>query len=172
MERASQWMSWRVPTDTVLTVALDECALARSSLFASLLGEVSYGETNQLSLSSLMRRSITSFREANRLDYFPIALLTAAYYEGGVAKNLAEAAVLLDETQQITESGSMPLYLADVHLHRARLFGRMIADERKQKFPDIDPKAELREARRLIEKHGYWRRKEELEDAEAAAVNW
>jgi hypothetical protein len=24
-------------------------------------------------------------------------------------------------------------------------------------------------ARRLIEKHGYWRRKEELEDAEAAA---
>ena len=32
--------------------------------------------------------------------------------------------------------------------------------------------AELAEARRLIEKHGYWRRKEELEDAEAAAVGW
>jgi hypothetical protein len=24
----------------------------------------------------------------------------------------------------------------------------------------------------LIEKHGYWRRKEELEDAEAAALGW
>lgn len=172
VERASQWISWRVPTDTVLTVALDECALARSSLFASLLGEVAYGDTNQLLLSSLVRRSITNFREANRLDYFPIALLTAAYYEGGVAKNLAETAALLDETQHIAESGSMPLYLADVHLHRARLFGRMNADERKLKFPDIDPKAELREARRLIEKHGYWRRRDELEDAEVAAENW
>ena len=50
--------------------------------------------------------------------------------------------------------------------------GKTPAAERRQKFPDIDPKAELREARRLIEKHGYWRRKEELEDAEAAAVNW
>ena len=27
-------------------------------------------------------------------------------------------------------------------------------------------------ARDLVEKHGYWRRKEELEDAEAAAVGW
>ena len=36
---------------------------------------------------------------------------------------------------------------------------------------DIDPKAELAKARTLIEKHGYWRRQEELEDAEDAAVN-
>jgi len=43
--------------------------------------------------------------------------------------------------------------LADVHLHRARL------------FRDKDA---LAKARALIEKHGYWRRKEELEDAEAA----
>jgi hypothetical protein len=45
----------------------------------------------------------------------------------------------------------------------------------RQLFVDdflIDPKAELAEARRLIEKHGYWRRKEELEDAEAAAIHW
>lgn len=36
----------------------------------------------------------------------------------------------------------------------------------------IDPKAELAKARALIEKHSYWRRREELVDAEAAAVNW
>jgi hypothetical protein len=47
----------------------------------------------------------------------------------------------------------MPLYLADVHLHRARLFR---------------DKAELAKARALIEKHGYGRRREELADAEAA----
>lgn len=36
----------------------------------------------------------------------------------------------------------------------------------------IDPKAELAKARALIEKHSYWRRREELVDAEAAAANW
>jgi len=45
----------------------------------------------------------------------------------------------------------MPLHMADIHLYRARLF--------------FD-RAELNSARKLIEKHGYWRRKEELEHAE------
>ncbi len=35
-------------------------------------------------------------------------------------------------------------------------------------YPWQSPQHDLAEARRLIEKHGYWRRKEELEDAEAA----
>jgi hypothetical protein len=33
-------------------------------------------------------------------------------------------------------------------------------------------KEELKKARALIEQCGYWRRKEELEDAEAAAGEW
>lgn len=51
----------------------------------------------------------------------------------------------------------MPLYLADIALYRARL------------FKDRDA---LATARRLIENHGYWRRKEELEDAEEMAAGW
>ena len=51
----------------------------------------------------------------------------------------------------------MPLFLADVHLHRARL------------FRDRD---ELAKARLLIDKHGYGRRHEELAAAEAAAMGW
>ena len=51
----------------------------------------------------------------------------------------------------------MKLHMADIHLHRARLFR---------------DKAALAEARKLIEHCGYWRRKEELEDAEEAAKNW
>ena len=51
----------------------------------------------------------------------------------------------------------MKLHMADIHLHRARLFR---------------DKAELVKARALIEECGYWRRKEELEDAEAAAGAW
>jgi hypothetical protein len=46
----------------------------------------------------------------------------------------------------------MKLHLADVHLYRGRLF---------------NDKEEIKKARDLIEKCGYWRRKGELEDAEA-----
>jgi len=51
----------------------------------------------------------------------------------------------------------MKLHMADVHLHRARLFR---------------DKAALTEARKLIEECGYWRRKQELEDVEEAAKSW
>ena len=50
----------------------------------------------------------------------------------------------------------MPLYLADIHLHRARLFH--------------DPAA-LAAAAHLIRTHGYARRTAELADAEAALEN-
>ncbi len=80
----------------------------------------------------------------------------------------------LDEAWEIAERGPMPLFLADVHFYRARLFHAATpypwataADGRAR-----GPLDDLAEARRLIEKHGYWRRKEELEDAEAAARYW
>jgi hypothetical protein len=61
------------------------------------------------------------------------------------------------EVQAIAERGRMPLHLADVHLHRARLFR---------------DRAELAQAARLIRACGYARRFDELADAEAAAANW
>jgi hypothetical protein len=60
----------------------------------------------------------------------------------------------------------MPLLLADIHLHRAQLF------HGESPYPWDSPHKDLAEARRLIEKHGYWRRKEGLEDAEEAAKSW
>ncbi len=58
---------------------------------------------------------------------------------------------------QIGARGLMKLHMADTHLHRARLFR---------------DKSELAKARALIEECGYGRRKEELEDAGAAAGAW
>ena len=78
----------------------------------------------------------------------------------------------LDEAWEIAERGPMPLFLADIHLHRARLFFRETPYPWNQ-HPDGTPRGpadDLAAARRLIEKHGYWRRKEELEDAEAAIM--
>ena len=43
-----------------------------------------------------------------------------------------------------------------------------VGEQQQQKYPWESPEVDLRATRALIEKHGYWRRKEELEDAEAA----
>ena len=66
----------------------------------------------------------------------------------------------LDEAYEIAERGPMRLFLADIHLYRARLFFRA------EDYPWETPEADLKAARKLIEQCGYWRRKEELEDAE------
>ena len=97
--------------------------------------------------------ALDTLRRANDLGYLPMALLTAALYHGTLGADSEEARRLLAEAEQIAERGPMPLYLADVHLHRARLFR---------------DRSEFSKARAIIEKHGYGRRKEELEDAEAA----
>jgi hypothetical protein len=72
----------------------------------------------------------------------------------------------LDEAWEIAERGPMPLFMADIHLYRARLFFGVTP------YPWVSPRDDLAKARALIERHGYWRRKEELEDAEAAAKGW
>jgi len=61
--------------------------------------------------------------------------------------------------------------MADIHLHWAWLFGMRNAERgagNDAAYPWESPEHDLREARRLIEEHGHWRRKEELEDAEEA----
>ena len=63
----------------------------------------------------------------------------------------------LDEAWEMAERGSMRLHIADIHLGRARLFR---------------DRTELQKARQMIEKCGYWRRREELEDAEHASKSW
>ena len=60
----------------------------------------------------------------------------------------------------------MRLYLADIRLHRARLFG--LSPRRPPAYPWTSPRADLADARKLIETCGYRRRLGELEDAEAA----
>jgi hypothetical protein len=82
--------------------------------------------------------------------YVPRALLARAWLH--VLENQPEqAAVLLDEAQEIAERGPMRLHLADIYLHRARLFHDLEA---------------LAKARDLILQTGYKRRMPELADAE------
>ena len=88
--------------------------------------------------------------------YQPRALLSRAwlhFLESDPIGALAD----LDEAWRIAERGAMKLHMADIHLHRARLF-------RDRKALDA--------AARLIKETGYHRRDDELRDAQEAAQHW
>jgi hypothetical protein len=59
----------------------------------------------------------------------------------------------------------MRLHMADIHLHRARLFFR------EAQYPWESPQADLAAAEKLINECGYHRRDEELADAKAAILS-
>ncbi len=153
---------------SLLDIALNHLTLARVALYRALL------EPQRPSSLDLPHATaaLDGLRKAGQVQYLPPALLTAALHQH-VVGDTAAARRHLDEAQQIAERGPMPLYLADVHLHRARLVGSVKDEgERMKAYPGIDPKAELAKARALIEKHHYGRRTEELAYAEAAAAAW
>jgi tetratricopeptide (TPR) repeat protein len=158
-ERATATIRRRVglPTYSLLDTALDHLTLARATLYRALLGPQADPDPAATQLRSRVATALARLRQANQVDDLPKALLTAALYHGTLGGDQEEARRLLAEAEQIAERGPMPLHLADVHLHRARLFRDRSA---------------LAEARGFIERHGYGRRRDELADAEAAAAEW
>jgi tetratricopeptide (TPR) repeat protein len=149
--RAAQTLEWVKPQNWILDIALDHLTLARSRLYRAILGssppDAAEPEIDQ---------AIDGLRRAGQSDHVPRGLLTRAWLRS--ARNDPDGARAdLAEAREIAERGPMPLVLADVHLYRARLF---------------HDRAALGEARRLVEKHGYGRRREELEDLEAVAGRW
>ena len=152
--RSKTTLNWMVQFKmSLLDIALDHLTLTRVALYRALLGspypDIEYQNPHLLP-------ALDGIRKSGQIDWLPKALLTAAWHEHFTGDPDA-ASRHLDEAQQIAERGPMPLYLADVHLHRARLF---------------HDKAELTKAATLIHKHKYGRRYEELTDAETASANW
>jgi tetratricopeptide (TPR) repeat protein len=156
-EQATQTLALATKYFALHSIALDHLALARTALYRALLGPPADPAPAATAPGPRVATALDRLRQANRVDHLPNALLTAALYHGTLGGDPEEARRLLAEAEQIAELGPMPLYLADVHLHRARLFR---------------DRAALAEARALIDRHGYGRRRDELADAEAAAAYW
>ena len=113
---------------------------------------------------------VLGLRRARAVAFLVRDLLTRAWLRSltGVRTGPESAQSNLDEAWEIAARGPMPLFLADIHLYRARLFGSEKAEGGMKTYPWESPQHDLAEARRLIVKHGYGRRMPELEDAEAA----
>ncbi len=150
-QRAKKMFEWRVPNDSLLDIALDHLTLGRAALYEAILTNGSQATSHE-SLDA----AVSGLRRAGQQDDLPRGLLTRAWLRF-VEKNIDGCRADLDEAWEIAERGLMRLFMADICLHRARLFR---------------DKAALAEAAKLIGKCGYHRRDEELADAEEAAKNW
>ncbi len=155
-ERAAKTVEWvESAGKDLLSAALDHLTLGRAGLYRTILERPDPADHLEESAveepRSEIEQAVDGLRRGGRLDHLPRGLLTRAWLRA-LTGDRDGARRDLDEAWSIAERGPMPLYQADVQLHRARLFGDRTA---------------LAEARRLIDKHGYERRREELEDAEA-----
>jgi len=130
---------------SLLTVALDHLSLGRAGLYEAILAEGEIGRSK-----GEIEEAVAGLRRAGTMDHLPRGLLSRALVRfvggdrGGCGADLAEA-------WRIAERGSMRLFMADVLLHRGRLFR---------------DKGAVAEAREVIESCGYHRRDGELADAE------
>ena len=158
--RATETLAWIVGATNapLLDVGNDHLTLTRAGLYSAILR----GE--QPSRPHL-EDAVDYLRRAGQQDYFSPALPTRALWRAS-SGDFDGAREDLDEAFEIAERGPMRLHLADIHLHRARLFGLMA--NRPAAYPWVSPRDDLEKARRLIEDCGYGRRREELEDAESA----
>jgi tetratricopeptide (TPR) repeat protein len=176
-QRAAQTLKWVTGQNWLLDIALDHLTLGRAAAYQAIIAgdEIRNHVTPHYDPGpqSEIGEAVSGLRCASTTHHLPRALLTRAwlrFLEGGSAG----AQVDLEEAREIAERGSMRLHMADIHLYRARLFHGVTPypwdkDEQGQRR---GPKDDLVAARKLIEQCGYWRRKEELEDAEEAAKNW
>ena len=168
------WQTLQVAKENgwLLDIALDNLTIGRGLLCSALLAADEPGRANNLDASHKhVEQALTGLHSAGTIDQLPPAFLTRAWLSMARRdSNLAESD--LDEAWEIAERGSMKLFLADIHLHRARLFFRE-AEYPWNKHPDGSargPKDDLAAAEKLINSCGYHRRDQELADAKQAIL--
>ena len=156
-ERAVKMFEWRVPSDSLLDIALDHLTMGRATLYEAILSSDS--PSSFIFATSHLDAAVSDLRRAGTQDHLPRGLLTRTWLRSltGPRTGPESAQSDLDEAWEIAARGPMPLFLADIHLYRARLFGRRkgvignpSTEVSWEKYPWKSPQHDLVEARRLI----------------------
>lgn len=144
---------------------LNQLVTGRSLLFQKLIDGAEHAEIYPI--LEVIDCAVHRLQRAGTTLYLPLALLTRSWLRSLAGRTLGadSAQSDLEQAWEIAERGPMPLHLAEIRLHRARLFSR------EPSYPWESPQADLAAARQTIIQQGLGRRKEELEDAEAAILS-
>jgi hypothetical protein len=159
---------------TLISTEINKLTLGRIGFYQSILQ--SSIDDHRLVVpdqtASYLRQSVDGLRRAGQQQFVPLGLLTRAWLNA-VQDELHRAVADLDEAWLVAERGPMRLHLADIHLHRARLFFRTqpYPWKTKQNGTPGSARDDLAAARTMIENCGYWRRRAELDDAERVILS-
>ena len=133
-----RWMWAEARHNCLLDIGLDHLTLARAALYQAILrAEPPSGENVKDALDFLRRAGQQDVHLPAASSLAPSAAPTTGDFDG--------AREDLDEAFEIAERGPMRLHLADIHLHRARLFGLMAG--RPKDYPWVSPRDDLDKAR-------------------------
>src|SRR5262249_53180525 len=121
--RAAQTLKWamQLSQGALLTIALEHLTLGRAALYAAILEQSAIQN-----LKSELAQAVTGLRRAGTTHHLPRGPLPRAWlrYLVGAWTGAESAQSDLDEAWDVAARGPMPLFLADIHLYRARLFRR------------------------------------------------
>lgn len=143
---------------SLLTIALDHLTLGRAALYRALFSQSEIRKLRS-QIQTHLDASVDGFRQSGNMAYLPNGLLSRAWFRF-LQEDKTGSEADLAEAQDIAERGPMPLFLADVHLIRARL------------FHDREALKQAEELLKHLQTQGYHRRDEELADALEAATTW
>ncbi len=115
-ERAAKFFEWRLPSDSLLEIALDNLSLGR----ACLLQPQQAGANDDGQAAEFLQQAVDGLRQAGHLDHLPRGLLARAEW-ARVSEQYDQAHRDLAEAFTIAERGEMRLHLADCYLEFARL---------------------------------------------------
>jgi tetratricopeptide (TPR) repeat protein len=137
-ERAARTLKWAAQHLSLLDIALDHLTLGRAALYAAVLEGASLDPYRRY-----LQHAEASLRRSGYQDMLVRGLLTRAWlrFLTGARTGPESARSDLDEGWEIAERGPMKLHMADIHLHRARLFFR------EAQYPWGSPAADLAAAR-------------------------
>lgn len=180
-QRVAETLKIAERNNWLLDIACDHLTLGRTALYEAILSKSEIRNSK-----SEIEEAVSGLRRAGTMHHIPRGLLTRAWFRF-LTNDLDGAMADLDEAWEIAERGPMKLFMADIHLYRARLFGRKKAKGKRQKkeipYPWESPEADLKAAEKIIRSETnykrpdgtlitarYARRDEELADAKKAIL--
>ena len=163
MERAGQTTEISNDSESLLEIALYELSLGRAWLMQALEKKENKkdGTSDFKKAYYYLDQSVAGLWKSGYQYYIPLGLLArAAYYR--IREEFSRSWNDLNEALEITELGSMRLYLADYHLEAGRL---CLAEKKK-----TEAKKHFNTAKEMIDKMGYHRGDKEVSAWNAGMV--